>query len=100
MPSIFHASTPLRASVETMFKFHSDPGNLTEVMPPTLNLVSLKTDGPAQEGRMIELHCRDWWIIPMHWTCRWKTVQPPDLLVDEIVKGLFRLFIYEYCFER
>ena len=25
MPSIFHASTPLRASVETMFEFHSNP---------------------------------------------------------------------------
>ena len=100
MPSIFRASTPLRASVETMFKFHSNPGNLPEVMPPTLKLVSLKTDGPAQEGRMIELHCRDWWIIPMHWTCRWKTVQAPDLLVDEIVEGPFTLFIHEHRFER
>ncbi|MBM3824415.1 MAG: hypothetical protein FJ404_16275 [Verrucomicrobia bacterium] len=100
MPSIFHASTPLRASVETMFRFHSDPGNLTEVMPPTLKLVSLKTDGPALEGRLIELHCRDWWVIPMHWTCRWKTVQAPDLLVDEIVEGPFTLFVHEHRFER
>ena len=61
---------------------------------------SLKTDGPAQEGRMIELHCRDWWIIPMHWTCRWKTVQAPDLLVDEIVEGPITLFIHEHRFER
>jgi ligand-binding SRPBCC domain-containing protein len=100
MPSIFQASTPLRASVETMFEFHSNPRNLPEVMPPTLKLVSLKTDGPAQEGRRIELHCRDWWIIPMHWTCRWKTVQAPDLLVDEIVAGPFNLFIHEHRFER
>ncbi len=100
IPSIFRASTPLRASVETMFEFHSNPRNLPEVMPPTLKLVSLKTDGPAQEGRLIELHCRDWWIIPMHWTCRWKTVQAPDLLVDEIVEGPFTLFIHEHRFER
>ena len=100
MPSIFHASTPLPASVETLFEFHSDPRNLTEVMPPTLTLVSLKTDGPAQEGRLIELHCRDWWIFPMRWTCRWKTVQAPDLLVDEIVEGPFTLFIHEHRFER
>lgn len=92
MPSVFHTSTPLAADAATMFAFHSDPHNLTEVMPPTLTLVSLKTDGPAQEGRMIELHCRDWWVIPMRWTCRWKTVQPPHLLVDEIVKGPFALF--------
>ena len=99
MPSIFHTSTRLSASAETMFQFHSDPNNLTLVMPPTLILVSLKTDGPAQEGRMIELHCRDFWIIPMHWTCRWKTVQRPQLLVDEIVKGPFALFEHEHRFE-
>lgn len=99
MPSTFHTSTPLDASAETMFEFHSNPSNLTVVMPPTLRLVSLKTEGPAQENRLIELHCRDWWIIPMHWTCRWKTVHHPDLLEDEIVKGPFRLFIHQHRFE-
>ncbi|MFN7460842.1 MAG: SRPBCC family protein [Akkermansiaceae bacterium] len=99
MISIFHSSTPLEASAETMFGFHSDPENLTVVMPPTLTLVSLKTDGPAQEGLLIELHCRDWWNIPMRWTCRWKTVQRPHLLVDEIVKGPFTVFIHEHRFD-
>jgi len=99
MPSIFHTSTELSANAETLFEFHSDPHNLTHVMPPTLTLVSLKTDGPAQEGRMIELNCRDWWIIPMRWTCRWKTVQRPHLLVDEIVKGPFALFEHEHGFD-
>lgn len=99
MSSIFKASTSLSASAETMFSFHSDPNNLREVMPPTLKLVSMKTDGPAKEGRMIELHCRDWWVIPMHWTCRWKTVQAPSLLVDEIVTGPFELFIHQHYFE-
>ena len=99
MTSTFHASTPLAASAATMFGFHSDPHNLTEVMPPTLTLVSLNTDGPAEEGRRIELHCRDWWIIPMRWTCRWKTVRPPHLLVDEMEKGPFTVFIHEHRFE-
>lgn len=99
MPSDFHASTTLAASPEVMFTFHSDPHNLTEVMPPTMKVVSLRTDGPAQEGRLIELHCRDWWIIPMRWTCRWKTVQRPRLLVDEIVRGPFALFVHEHRFE-
>jgi ligand-binding SRPBCC domain-containing protein len=99
MPSIFHTSTPLAASAEAMFVFHSDPRNLTKVMPPTMKLVSLVTEGPAMEGRVIELHCRDWWIFPMRWTCRWKTVEPPHLLVDEIVKGPFSLFVHEHRFE-
>ena len=99
MPSIFHTRTPLAASAETMFAFHCDPSNLAQVMPPTLSLVSLKTDGLAEEGRLIELYCRDWWVIPMRWTCRWKTVQAPHLLVDEIVKGPFSIFIHEHRFE-
>jgi ligand-binding SRPBCC domain-containing protein len=99
MASTFHACTALAASAETMFEFHSDPQNLTKVMPPTLVLVSLKTDGPAREGRIIELHCRDWWILPMRWTCRWKTVQRPHLLVDEIVEGPFAHFVHEHRFE-
>jgi ligand-binding SRPBCC domain-containing protein len=96
---VFRARTRLEAPPETIFAFHSDPHNLPVVMPPTLRLVSLKTDGPAQEGRLIELHCRDWFVIPMHWTCRWRTVQPPGLLVDEIVKGPFRVFVHEHRFE-
>ena len=49
---------------------------------------------------MIELHCRDFWIIPMRWTCRWKTGQRPRLLVDEIVNGPFALFVHEHRFEK
>jgi ligand-binding SRPBCC domain-containing protein len=99
MPSTFHTSTPVDASAETLFAFHCDPSNLTLVMPPTLQLLSLKTDGPAQEGRLIELYCKDWWIIPMRWTCRWKTVRPPHLLEDEILEGPFRMFIHQHRFE-
>ncbi len=99
MPSIFHLSTPLIASATTMFDFHSEPHNLPEVLPPALWLLPLKTDSPAEKERMFELHTRDWWIIPMHWTCRWKTVQRPHLLVDELVKGPFALFEREHCFD-
>lgn len=98
-PCVFLARTRLAARPEVMFAFHSDPRNLPVVMPPTLRLVSLKTDGPAEEGRLIELHCRDWLVIPMHWTCRWRAVQPPCLLVDEIIRGPFRVFVHEHRFE-
>ena len=99
MPSIFRASTRLAASAEVMFAFHSDPQNIVHVMPPTLKLVSLQTDGPAQQGRLIEFHCRDWGIIPMRWKCRWHTVQPPSVLVDEMLEGPFAQFVHEHRFE-
>ena len=99
MPSTFHASTPLAASAEVMFAFHSDPNNIVHVMPPTLKLVSLQTDGPAQDGRLLELHCRDWGFIPMRWKCCWHTVQPPRVLVDEMLEGPFAQFVHEHRFE-
>ena len=86
-PSIFEAQTLVSATPEVLFAFHADPQNLSVVMPPTMKLVSISTDGLAEEGRLIELHCRDWWVIPMHWVCRWKVVSPPGLLVDEIVQA-------------
>jgi len=99
MSSTFSSSTPVAASAAALFAFHRDPQNLTVVMPPTLRLVSLRTDGPAEEGRLIELHVRDWWVIPLRWTCRWRTVRAPDLLEDEIVQGPFTLFIHQHRFE-
>ena len=93
------ASVRLKVSPQTLFDFHSDPNNLSVVMPPTLKLVRLETAGPAQEGRLIELFVRDMYIVPMHWICRWKTVQSPNLLVDELLQGPFRLFVHEHHFE-
>lgn len=99
MASTFHSSTSVAASAEALFEFHSNPGNITQVMPPTLRLVKLKTDGTAQEGRLIELECRDWGFLPMRWKCQWKTVLPPRLLVDEMLKGPFTQFVHEHRFE-
>ena len=95
----FRAQTRVAATPDISFSFHANPQNLMVVMPPTLQLISLQTDGPAEEGRLIELECRDFLVIPMRWTCRWRTVQPPGLLVDEILKGPFRVFIHEHRFD-
>lgn len=99
MSFTFHTSTPLAASAETMFSFHSDPHNLSHVMPPTMRVTQLITEVPAKEGGIIEIHCRDWGCIPMHWICRWKTVQPPHVLVDEMIQGPFAVFVHEHRFE-
>jgi ligand-binding SRPBCC domain-containing protein len=99
MSSLFSTSTTLPASAETMFAFHSDPHNLHHVMPPTLRVTDLITEVPAREGGRIEIRCRDWGLIPMHWVCRWKAVEPPHLLMDEMLQGPFRLFVHEHRFQ-
>lgn len=99
MTSTFHASTPLAASAGVMFEFHRDPQNIIHVMPPTLKIVELRTAGPAQEGRLIDFKCRDWGCIPMRWKCRWARVQPPEVLVDEMLEGPFATFVHEHRFQ-
>jgi ligand-binding SRPBCC domain-containing protein len=99
MPYLFEQSTALAVSAATAFHFHSDPANITVVMPPTLKLVRLETEAPAREGGLITLECRDWGIIPMRWKCRWKTVQAPTLLVDEMLEGPFACFLHEHRFD-
>ncbi len=99
MPFTFQASNTLSSSAEVMFAFHSDPRNIIHVMPPTLKIMRIETDGPAQEGRLIGFDCRDWGLFPMHWKCRWRTVQPPHVLVDEMIEGPFAQFVHEHRFE-
>jgi ligand-binding SRPBCC domain-containing protein len=35
----------------------------------------------------------------MRWKCRWKCVEPPHLLVDEMVEGPFQSFVHHHRFE-
>jgi uncharacterized protein len=96
--SLFSKQAIIPCSAQQLFAFHAEPQNLTVVMPPTLKLLALETDGPAEEGRLIQIHVRDWGVFPMRWTCRWEKVQAPHLLVDAMVKGPFWRFRHEHHF--
>ncbi|HSI63214.1 MAG TPA: SRPBCC family protein [Candidatus Saccharimonadia bacterium] len=98
MPT-FRAECILKASPEALFEFHSNPANLTLVMPPTTRMVELRAGTAAVEGDTIELRAREMGIIPMHWKCRWKRVNPPHLLVDEMIEGPFWKFEHHHRFE-
>lgn len=99
MPFVFQKSTPLAVSAETAFTFHTNPANIVLVMPPTLKLTRLEAEPSAREGGLIYLEGIDFGLIPMRWRCRWKTVQPPTLLVDEMLEGPFAQFVHEHRFD-
>jgi ligand-binding SRPBCC domain-containing protein len=96
---IFEASTRVRASAEELFRFHGNPQNIGLVMPPTTRIISVETDGPAVEGRIIVLKMRELFVLPMQWTAVWRKVRYPTLLVDAVQDGPFRLFVHEHRFE-
>jgi hypothetical protein len=98
MPT-FRAECILKTSPQALFEFHSNPANLSLVMPPTTRVVELRAGATAVEGETIELRGREMGIIPLRWKCRWKRVNPPHLLVDEMIEGPFRRFEHHHCFE-
>lgn len=98
MPT-FSSACILSASPEALFEFHNNPANLMKVMPPTSRLVTLRADERAVEGGVIELRMRELGILPMRWKCRWKHVEPPHLLVDEMLEGPFQSFVHHHRFE-
>lgn len=95
----FTVRTEVPTSAVRLFAFHSNPQNMHHVMPPSLRVVELKTEIPARQGGLIEIHARDWGVIPMHWVCRWKVVEEPLRLVDEMLQGPFEHFVHEHRFE-
>ncbi len=95
----FRRECLLAASPAALFEFHSRTENLRLVMPPTSRVVEVEAEPHAREGGLIRLKVREMGLIRMTWKCRWKTVQPPHLLVDEMVEGPFRVFEHHHGFE-
>jgi len=87
------------ASPQAVFDFHEDPHNLSVVMPPTTRVVEMLAASAAREGDIMVLSMKEFGIIPMKWECRWRTVQAPHLLVDEMIQGPFKHFVHRHAFE-
>jgi ligand-binding SRPBCC domain-containing protein len=89
----------IEASAQALFEFHGDPRRLPEVMPPLpgLRWVELPVV-PPQEGGVMELHWCPLGLPLMRWRGRWKQVSPPELLVDEMLRGPLISFEHEHRF--
>lgn len=96
----FSASCLLQATPDELYRFHARPANLQTMLPPGMRLVSLQADPDAVQGGVMRLKITALGIFTMHWTGRWKEVQSPHLLADEILEGPFKSFVHEHRFTR
>lgn len=96
----FTTSQLLGRPLDEVFAFHAEPANLERITPPFLRF-RIVTPPPIEmrEGAEIEYRLRIHGV-PVRWVTRITAFEPPYRFVDEQLKGPYRAWIHEHCFER
>ncbi|MFT5291155.1 MAG: ligand-binding SRPBCC domain-containing protein [Planctomycetota bacterium] len=88
----------VRRSLEDVFEFFSDPGNLETLTPSWLRFRVLDSSTPEiEEGTTIDYRLR-MHGIPFHWRSRISLWEPPFEFVDEQEKGPYRSWVHRHSF--
>lgn len=89
----------LDTSVEAAFAFHENPGNLREISPPSLRIVSIECERQAVTGGHFTVEVVQFGIRIL-WRGIWETVRRPGLLVDGAESSPFAFWRHHHIFER
>lgn len=85
--------------LQDVFAFFSDPRNLEAITPPWLNFsIDGMSDPSIRKGTNIRYSLRIRGI-PLRWTSRISTWEPPYRFVDEQVRGPYRRWVHTHTFE-
>lgn len=84
--------------VAELFPFFEKPENLALITPPWLRF-NLVTASPVvmKNGAIIDYTIR-WFGIPVRWRTRIATYLPPDMFVDEQIKGPYAFWRHTHTF--
>jgi ligand-binding SRPBCC domain-containing protein len=89
------------ASVETCWKFFSDPHNLLAMTPPFLNLKMTNElfGATAYPGQVMTYTVKPLLGIPLAWMTEITHVEPMKMFVDEQRKGPYKLWHHQHHFK-
>jgi ligand-binding SRPBCC domain-containing protein len=85
----YTTSTRIKAAVESVFAFHTDPANLLCITPRHIRVDVLRFDTPGEDA-VVELRVRPFPLISTRWLMRFDVFEPPHRLSDVQVRGPFR----------
>jgi ligand-binding SRPBCC domain-containing protein len=94
-------SQKLPISLETAWKFFSNPANLSKITPPWLNL-EVRTDLPEKmyAGMVITYLVRPLLNIPQTWVTEITHVNEPNYFVDEQRFGPYKMWHHQHIFTK
>jgi ligand-binding SRPBCC domain-containing protein len=90
----------IRATIAECWDFFSNPRNLAEITPKTLDFVVLsELPRKMHPGLVIEYRVRPLLGIPMTWLTEITHVEEPRYFVDEQRVGPYKIWHHEHFFE-
>ncbi len=95
----FKKSQIIPASLAQCWNFFSDPHNLSQITPASLDFTVLsELPDAVYPGMMIEYRVRPLFGIPVRWLTEITHVEPMTRFVDEQRSGPYRLWHHEHTF--
>ena len=82
-----------------VFAFFSDAQNLDLITPPWLHFRTIMSGPSDMRKGTIMNHRLRLHGFPLRWRSKITHWDPPSRFVDEQVRGPYRLWIHEHCFE-
>ena len=97
--STIECSCEIDAPIAQVFAFHLDTRNAARISPPGQRVLSVEGSFPLRLGSQVRLRLRP---LPLPfvqtWLVRVAGLEEPTLIVDELVRGPFPVWLHEHRF--
>lgn len=96
---VFETSTFIRATLDDVFAFFSQPQNLATITPPSLGFTIRELPpGGIRQGARIVYRIRVAGV-PLTWVTNIARWEPQRMFVDEQLRGPYRKWVHTHTFE-
>ena len=96
-PSAIECSCTIDAPIAQVFAFHLDTRNAARISPRGQRVLSVDGTFPLELGSEVRVRTRQW---PLPWAQSWHVriaqLEPPTLIVDEMLRGPFAAWRHEH----
>ena len=98
-PFVFERSQTLPISLETAWKFFSNPANLVKITPPDMDFrITSPPQSVVYAGQIITYTVRPLLRVAVDWTTEITHVDRPNFFVDEQRFGPYRFWHHQHRF--